>query len=111
MFIVPAEMSADINAGRLDNIVLTRQLPSKTITQAIRSHLDAPKVMVDKEFGLRSIGAETENDIELDVRVHVEQSVHVDYERHFRYSPSGESYAGETRDDGPRAFWNDGGHA
>ncbi|KIJ63169.1 hypothetical protein HYDPIDRAFT_113767, partial [Hydnomerulius pinastri MD-312] len=74
------EMSADMEGGRLDNVIVTRQLqPGRDVATALRSQFDSQKGPIDMEFGPNSPEVASANDMELDIRVHVERSVTVDY--------------------------------
>ncbi|KAH7926260.1 hypothetical protein BV22DRAFT_1033078 [Leucogyrophana mollusca] len=75
------EMSADLGDGRLDKVILTRQLHTgRDVTNALRSQFESQKSRpLDVEFGPASPGIGSANDMELDIRVHVEHSVTVDY--------------------------------
>ncbi|KIJ07042.1 hypothetical protein PAXINDRAFT_158551 [Paxillus involutus ATCC 200175] len=66
--------------GHFDNVVITRQLhPGRDVATAIRSQFESQKATVDADLGSDSPAARSTDDMELDVRVHVERSVTVDY--------------------------------
>ncbi|KAH7882419.1 hypothetical protein F5I97DRAFT_363864 [Phlebopus sp. FC_14] len=92
------EMCADMK-GRLDNVVVSRQLcPGRDVATALRSQFGAHKGPIDVEFAPGSAVA-SENDVELDIQVHVERSVTVEYSAE-------ELGQGQSLRKPPRVKWN-----
>ncbi|KAF9226320.1 hypothetical protein BS17DRAFT_777052 [Gyrodon lividus] len=74
------ELSSELEGGRFDNVIVTRQLqPGRDVASALRSQFEMQKGPVDEDLGTRSPAAGNTNEMELDIRVHVEQSVTIDY--------------------------------
>ncbi|KAF8842011.1 hypothetical protein BDN67DRAFT_966359 [Paxillus ammoniavirescens] len=65
--------------GHFDNVVVTRQLqPGRDVATAIRSQFESQKGPVDLDLGPDSPAAKSTEEMELDIRVHVERSVTID---------------------------------
>jgi hypothetical protein len=76
------ELTADNepDGARFDNVIVSRQLqPGRDVATALRSQFDMRKSPIDVEFGSHPPEDRSLNETELDIRVHVEQSVTVDY--------------------------------
>jgi hypothetical protein len=75
------------NGTRFDNVIVSRQLqPGRDVATALRSQFDKRKSPVDVELGSHPSEDRNVDGVELDIQVHVEQSVTVDL------SAEGETY-------------------
>ena len=85
---------ADPESRRLENVVVAR--PSRNTVSAIRSQFDHKnsKSPIDAEFSPTSPHSVHPDEVELDIRVHVERSVTVDYLNDSGHSSSGGKSAG-----------------
>lgn len=71
------ELSEPAELARFENIILTRPLhPGRPVVAELRSQCEMQKSAIDAEYS-----ASSPRDLELDVRVHVEQSVAVEYDQ------------------------------
>lgn len=71
------ELSEPAELARFENIILTRPIQlGRPVVAELRSQCDMQKTPIDVEYS-----ASSPRDLELDVRVHVEQSVAVEYDQ------------------------------
>ncbi|KIJ06801.1 hypothetical protein PAXINDRAFT_182624 [Paxillus involutus ATCC 200175] len=72
------EMTSESEGGHFNNVVVTRQLqPRRDLATAIHPQFELQKAPVDVELGPDSPAARSTDEMELDIQVHVEQSVTV----------------------------------
>lgn len=69
----------------MDTVIISRHIQNKDIPQALRAQFDAGRGTANKnstsQTGIEPSERESEEELELGVRVHVEHSVKVDYKR------------------------------
>lgn len=80
------ELSEPAEMARFENIILTRPLhPGRPVVAELRSQCEMQKSAIDVEYS-----ASSPRDVELDVRVHVEKSVAVEYDQSSRTRLTGD---------------------